>query len=84
MSTPLTVPDDLMDNTVVWECSHPDCRERSTIAMIFHKQPGHVHYCAHHGGIALAYFDVADSYLMPCPWKHGNGATWTANPRERT
>lgn len=84
MNTPLTVPDDLMDTIAFWECSHPHCREHSTVTMTFRNQRGHVHYCAPHGRIALLHFDVTVSQPMPCPFRHGDGTTWTDDPQERT
>lgn len=67
-------------------CSSDGCTDAAVYAVRFHDQAGHVHDCAKHTAELREFCDVAEVVPLSggCPWPHGDGRTWTDQPRDLT
>jgi len=85
MTDPAAAPGAMLtDDGPGWPCSDHGCTQRAMVAMAFRNQPGHVHECAQHEAELREWCDVTEVAPLPCPFSHGNGETWTDEPRELT
>lgn len=65
-----------------WPCCAHGCTRRAAYAIRFHNQAGHVHDCSPCTAQLREWNDVAEVVPLPCPFPHGDGSTWTDQPRE--